>query len=239
MDADELAGLGALPWLAKAGTPTQRSKQSLELRIEQVMMAAPQVLGVDGVGFMLQDEAERLYVIGTTGRGAALLEDAQIELHLGPGLDSFLRSATVPVTDLAHDPDYGALWHRASESGARAILSVPFKVHGSAVGNLDAWLRYPHEWPADEARAIEAYAGILGFTLGLAAQATYWGDLSGSLSAWLELIAGGDDPWTDPEGYEDDHRPAGPDGELAPTCRAGGPGQRRRPGADRTDRGLR
>jgi GAF domain-containing protein len=52
----------------------------------------------------------------------------------------------------------------------RAVLSVPVRVGGRVAGTLNALRARPEPWTADDARAIEAYAGIIGVLLGLGAQ---------------------------------------------------------------------
>jgi GAF domain-containing protein len=193
MAPDEQMEDPGLQTILNAGLSGRPPELLLEGRIEQVIAAATEVLGVEGVGLVLQDESKTLRVVGAAGPGTVALEDAQIELHLGPCLDSFAASTTISVADLADSPAYRSLWDRVSGSGTRAVLSAPIRVRSVAVGNLDATLRRPHEWSLEEVRAIEAYAGIVGFTLGLAAQATYLGDLSGRLRSRLELAAGGND----------------------------------------------
>ncbi len=190
MAPDEQMEAIELQTILNAGLSGRPPERLLEGRIEQVIVAATEVLGVEGVGLVLQDESNTLRVVGAAGRGTAALEDAQIELHLGPCLDSFAARATISVADLADSPAYRSLWDRVSESGTRAVLSAPVRVRSVAVGNLDATLRRPHEWSPAEVRAIEAYAGIVGFTLGLTAQATYLGELSGRLRSRLDLAAG-------------------------------------------------
>jgi hypothetical protein len=44
-------------------------------------------------------------------------------------------------------------------------------VSGELVGNLNAIMRQPHLWSAEETRAHEAYADVIGLLLGLAAKA--------------------------------------------------------------------
>jgi GAF domain-containing protein len=153
--------------------PDQASDEALIERLDRVIVAAQDVLEVDGVGLMLLDEKDTLRVVGSSDPTAEALERGQQRLKLGPALDCVHRDDTIVVTDLADQPDYAALWHYLQEDAAapvRAVLSVPVGVAGRTVGTLNAFRCEPHLWTPEQAQAVTAYAGILGVLLRLGAR---------------------------------------------------------------------
>ncbi len=80
--------------------------QELGSRLERVIEAAVPVLGVDGAGLMLLDEADRPRVAGVSDELGLRLEAAQTQSGQGPGIDSLRTGASVTVTDLAADGRY-------------------------------------------------------------------------------------------------------------------------------------
>jgi GAF domain-containing protein len=132
------------------------------------MESAVELLGVDGIGLMLLDDTERLRAAGFTNGPASVLEQVQVELGLGPGIDASRRAESIAVDDLAEAPDYAGLWRRTARTGIRAVLASPIRVSGTVVGNLNAVRDRAHHWSFDEIRANEAYARVVGVTLDLA-----------------------------------------------------------------------
>ncbi len=141
-------------------------------RIATVVSAAVELLGVEDVGLLLLDDTDRVRSVAAHGRGAEVLERAQEETSVGPGVDTLTGRATVAVTDLAAEPRYGRLWQEVDGHGVRAVLSAPVWFDGQVVGNLNALHPEPHVWSPAQRRAAEALAGLLGQLLGLAARIT-------------------------------------------------------------------
>jgi GAF domain-containing protein len=138
-------------------------------QLATVVSATVELLGVESVGLLLLDDADRVRTVAAAGRSAELLERVQEEIHVGPGLDTLTSRATVAVADLAAEPRYGPLWREVAGHGVRAVLSAPVWVDGQVVGNLNAVAPAPRAWPAAQREAAEALAGIVGQLLGLAA----------------------------------------------------------------------
>jgi len=143
--------------------------EPLGLRLAAVVSAATELLHVDSVGLVLLDDVDRVRSVASTGRAAEVLEKAQERITVGPGIDA-LTGEMVAVADLAAVPRYGALWREVAGQGVRAVLSAPIRVGEDVVGNLNALVRSPHTWSAAQRRSAEAFAGIVGELLGLAAR---------------------------------------------------------------------
>lgn len=134
--------------------------EPLEL-LRQVVDAAADLFGVDGVGLMFLDEDKSLRYVDTTDLAAATLERAQQEVGEGPCLDSLVLDAVVIAEDLARDERYRALAPLVVPHGVAAVLGLPVRVGGAAVGTLNAYHREPHAWEPSEINALRAYVRLL------------------------------------------------------------------------------
>lgn len=162
----------ALPALLESlHLPAGLTEGTLAQSLEQVLAAATEILGVDAVGLMLVADGERLRRVATTDRLAQLVEEVQVDLRQGPGIDAVRGDHAVAVADLEHCASYAGLWRALQEvGGPRAVLAAPVRVAGRVEGNLNALRLQAHEWTADQVRASGAYADVIGVLLGLAAQ---------------------------------------------------------------------
>jgi GAF domain-containing protein len=168
--------------LAAVDMPDPAGESVLSQRLEQVMTAAAQVLAVDGVGLMMLDEHDGLRAVGASDPVSAALEEGQLQVGQGPGVDCVRSGRTVAADDLA-DSACPALWEVLRGHGAgsavsaeervwavRAVLSVPVRVREQVVGTLNALREEPTRWTTTDVRAIEAYAGIVAVLLRLSSQ---------------------------------------------------------------------
>jgi GAF domain-containing protein len=158
--------------------PARAEPKDVQARLDDVLSAAGDVLGVDSVGLMMLDEHDVLGVVGVTDESAAALEEAQQQLGVGPGVDCVRFGASVAVDDLSRDERYAAVWERVggrsdgasgSGGGVRSVLSVPVRVRGETVGTLNAFHRTPQRWDTAQVRAIEAYGAVIAILLRLEA----------------------------------------------------------------------
>jgi GAF domain-containing protein len=138
-----------------------------------VMAAAVEILTVDSAGLLLVDDHNRLRTVGFTDQPASTLDDSQLEIGQGPGIDSWQRHETVAVTDLAAVPAYNALWTRICACGVRAVLSLPLHSQGVMIGSLNLVRNRAHAWTAIEIRAGQACAKVVSVTLALAATVSH------------------------------------------------------------------
>jgi len=135
---------------------------TLSHQLEVLIGAAAELLGVDSVGVLLLDEADRVRTVAVTGPAAAALETAQERLQIGPGVDVQTLRHVVSVPDLAAVAEYQPLWREVADAGVRGVLSAPVWVQHEVVGNLNAITREAHRWTEAERRAGEAYASLVG-----------------------------------------------------------------------------
>jgi GAF domain len=159
--------------LGTVDVPPGAPRDELGRRIGEVLTAASDVLGVASVGLMLLDDEDVLRVIGVSDRIVAALEIGQQRLGVGPAIDSLRTNRAVAVADLASSPAHRELWRwiqdarTASGVVPRAVLSAVVRVRGEVVGTLNAVQTDPHQWSPDQARAVQAYADIVGVLLRL------------------------------------------------------------------------
>jgi GAF domain-containing protein len=142
----------------------------LRVQLAAVVSAAVRLLGVESVGILLLDDADRVRSVAACGRAAETLETAQERVRVGPGVDALDERAMVAVEDVAAEPRYEALWQEIAGCGARAVLAAPIWLDGQVVGNLNAVVADPHVWSDPQRRSAKAVAEIVGQMLGLAAR---------------------------------------------------------------------
>jgi GAF domain-containing protein len=154
--------------------------QTLSHQLGVLVGAAAELLGVDAVGVLLLDEADRIRTAAVTGPSATALETAQERLLIGPGVDVQRLRRVVTVSDLAEDPAYRPLWDEVAGAGVRGVLSAPVWVGHEVVGNLNAITGRVHEWSDAEKRAGAAYASLVAQLLVAATRAARRADSEGT-----------------------------------------------------------
>jgi hypothetical protein len=110
--------------------------------IEHVCTAAVTSTGVDGAAVTLISGPTQCDTVHASNRLAADLEECQLTLGQGPGLDAFLSGSPVFAPDLSTD-EYLARWPAftaaALSSGACAVFTVPIQVGVIRFGVLDLY----------------------------------------------------------------------------------------------------
>jgi len=153
--------------------------QTLSHQLGVLVGAAAELLGVDAVGVLLLDEADRIRTAAVTGPSATALETAQERLLIGPGVDVQRLRRVVTVSDLAEDPAYRPLWDEVAGAGVRGVLSAPVWIGHEVVGNLNAITEGVHDWSDAERRAGAAYASLVAQLLVSATRAARRADTEG------------------------------------------------------------
>jgi GAF domain-containing protein len=166
--------------LVRADVPYTAGPEGVRARLSDVLSAATDVLGVDGVGLMMLGDDDELRVVGVTDDAAAVLEAAQRQSQIGPGIDCVRTGRTVTVDDLSRAAEYAPVWERVRSAlgrsagsrgaGVGSVISAPVRVRGDTVGTLNALHRAPRHWHPSQVRAIEAYAAVVAILLRLEAR---------------------------------------------------------------------
>lgn len=140
----------------------------------------------DGAGVMLIDDERALSYVHSNEEGARRLEAAQRELGHGPCVDCLVLDHTVESQDVMDDPRWPGLAALLEGSGVRAVLGVPVRLAGGAVGSLNVHRRVPFSWGPEETAAIAAYARVIEDLIGAALLAQQRGELADQLQHALD-----------------------------------------------------
>ncbi|CAN5442793.1 GAF and ANTAR domain-containing protein [soil metagenome] len=166
--------------------PDAEAGRSLEVALRQVVDAACLIFAADGAGLMLIDDSQALHYVSATDSRSAALESSQKQLGLGPCVDSLVHDSVVSTPDLRTDERWPGLFEALAPSGIRAVLGVPVRVGGNAIGSLNAYRLAAHEWDQSELEAIRAYAKVIEDLIGTALLARDRGELATQLEHALE-----------------------------------------------------
>ena len=153
--------------------------------LQQVVVAAKQLLDADAAGLMLIDCQGQLRWASASDRTAQTLEDGQERLAEGPCMVAFSQRAPAAIRDISHEPQWGALARVLAGEGICAALSAPVEVDGSAIGTLDIYSNLPWDWDDSEIAALQTYAGVAASLLTAAVTAQVKGRLADQLQAAL------------------------------------------------------
>lgn len=146
---------GALARIRSA-SPGHALRPSLEL----VCRAAVDLFGVDGCGLMMLDDAQVLRYVVATDDAGRILEQVQEEVGEGPCVDALLHDVTVATSDVTDDDRWPQAGTRLRSTPVRAVLGLPVKAGGGAVGSLNLYRSQPYSWDDSEIDALRAFAGM-------------------------------------------------------------------------------
>lgn len=202
VDRDDAGAVRELRWLLRelpgAGTrdrqvpppPTTAGVVSavddLAGALHEVVAAAALLLGADGAGVMLADQARALRWVTATGEAERTFERAQRDLGEGPCIDAFLLDQVVWTQDLQVDPRWPRLGPAARSNRVRGVLSAPVSLAGRVLGTCNVITWAPRAWTAADNKAIGAFATVVGRLLGVTTEARHKGDLVTQLQGALD-----------------------------------------------------
>jgi GAF domain-containing protein len=166
-----------------------RDTAVLQPSLQRVVDACMQLFGVDGSGVMLADEQGALQFVMTTGRTGRELEDAQRDTGQGPCIDTFVDDEPTSCESIRADPRYAALARRLAGHPVDAVLSVPLRLSGTAVGTLNVHTARARAWSHAESDALCRYAEIAEAVLAAAVSADRAGELAAQLNYALDYRA--------------------------------------------------
>jgi len=168
--------------VAREGASSPSAAEGVELLIR----AAADVFAVSGVGILLADDAQNLRHVASTDPAARSLEQAQERTGEGPCVDAYFEGRTVQTADLRRDARWPELAGAVADDGVRAVLGVPMRLDGAAIGTLNAYSQEPHEWDESDREAIEAIGRLLEGHLAAAAARFQSEELVSQLQRALE-----------------------------------------------------
>jgi hypothetical protein len=161
-------------------------ERDLAATLEQAVVAAKQLFGVDAAGIMLADADGRLRWASASDPIAQTLEDNQETFAAGPCLEAFTSGRPAVIHDATLEPRWGEITLAFVELQIRSGLSVPVELGGGPIGTLDVYAAAPGGWDQTEISALQTYAGLVATLLGTAATAQATGRLAEQLKVALD-----------------------------------------------------
>lgn len=152
----------------------------------RVADATRMLFSSDGAGVMLIDDERALSYVHSDDEGARRLEAAQRELGHGPCVDCLVLDHEVASEDVMTDDRWPGLAVLLEGAGVRAVLGVPVRIAGGAVGSLNVHRNRPSPWDPEETAAVAAYAGVIEDLIGSALLAQQRGELADQLQHALD-----------------------------------------------------
>lgn len=137
------------------------AEHGLKATLDQVLEATRELFGAGGAGLMMLDPDSVLSGVAATDEPGQVLEDTQEQIGEGPCVDTLTFDRVVATADLPEDPRWPGLLSRLPESPIRALIGVPVRIGGAAVGALNLYRDRPSEWTEGERSALEAYARLV------------------------------------------------------------------------------
>ena|SRR5579875_67298 len=139
--------------------------------LQQVLGATCELFSASGAGLMLLDESSALCSVAATDEAGRKLEERQEQGGHGPCVEAVVLDQVTESSDLAEDERWPQLRPDLPAAGVRAVLGVPVRLNGVAVGALNVYRDQPHAWDRSEVAALTSYGGLIEGVLRTALQA--------------------------------------------------------------------
>jgi GAF domain-containing protein len=119
------------------------------------------ILNVAGTGVSVVDDAGRLRPVTAINELTRQLEEVEEAAQQGPCVDSFHRSEVVKVPRLVERADEWPEWSaEAKRHGIEAVLGIPLRVEGQAIGAMNIYSAEPREWRDAEVQVAQVLGDI-------------------------------------------------------------------------------
>lgn len=128
--------------------------------LPQLCTDTARLLGVDGAGVMLEDEAGVLRFVAASDELVEQIEQLQIATGEGPCIGAYEQGAPVVIPDLAATamlPDFAP---RALSAGIRAVFSFPLRVEDVHVGAINLYSAEAGPLRDDDLHAAQVLADL-------------------------------------------------------------------------------
>lgn len=161
--------------------------RDVQSAFSEIAAALPPLFGSAGAGILLVDESQVLRHAGSTDAGAQLLEAVQESTGRGPCVEALVEDRPVAVVDMLEDerwPDLGTL---LASNGVRAVLGMPVRVGGIAVGSLNVYAAEPRTWDQSDQSALATIEFLIERLLTGAVFSERQGELIAQLQRALEV----------------------------------------------------
>ena len=129
--------------------------------LQEVLGATCELFSASGAGLMLVDESSDLCSVAATDAAGRALEESQERVGRGPCVDALMLDRVTETDDLLEDERWPQLLPLLRDAGVRAVLGVPVRLNGIAVGALNVFRGEPHRWDPSEVAALTSYGGLI------------------------------------------------------------------------------
>ncbi len=154
--------------------------------LRDVCTAAVALFDVAGSGLMIVDEGAVLRYVTASDPAGRILEKVQEETGEGPCVETLIFDHVVTAVDVSTDERWPRLARRMADTPVRAVLGVPTRINGTAVGSLNIYRSAPHRWTDSEVDALRAFNGVVESLLTTAILAEAREEIVGQLQHALE-----------------------------------------------------
>ena len=135
--------------------------EDIQDALRQVIQAAVEAFGVAGGGLMLVDDEGILQAAAASDDVGLLLETVQAEIGEGPCVDCLLLDRVVVTEDVRTDGTWPRLLPLVADQPIGAVLGVPVRLSGGAVGALNVFRDVPYRWNEGDVERLSAFVRIL------------------------------------------------------------------------------
>lgn len=120
--------------------------------IDRLCVAAVSLLSLSGAGISLMVEGRLRGSAGVSAAGVALVQELQLELGEGPGVDAWKRNEAVLEPDLAEPAvvRWPSFAQAGSRAGVRAVFAYPLHVGAIRIGVFVFYRDRPSTLDAEE-----------------------------------------------------------------------------------------
>lgn len=139
---------------------TMVSDYTAERALDRVVQQVPDVLGVDGAGVMMEDDAGELRFVAASDDTVRLIEEYQVQTGEGPCVTAYETGQPVATDDLAGPTPFPAFAEVARAGGMAAVHSFPMLLEGLRVGALNLYRATPGPLPEDGVEVGQLFADV-------------------------------------------------------------------------------
>lgn len=158
----------------------------LERSLQQVVDLCLELFGVAGCGIMLLFEDADLRCLVASGAGSHVLEQVQAATGTGPCVEAVMTDTLVASPSVDADARWPGLRVSADHGYLNAVLAIPLRLAGAAVGSLNVACAEEHHWTADQREALSRYAELTESMLATAINADQASELVDQLTFAVE-----------------------------------------------------
>ena len=129
--------------------------------IEHTAAAVHDLFGLSGAGIMIIDSGSVLRSMAANDNAGRALEEAQERTGEGPCIEGFVYDRITCSEDVHADDRWPRLAEAMAGHAVRAVMGVPVRLAGSAVGVLNVYVEGQYTWTEQDRRALHRFSQVL------------------------------------------------------------------------------